>query len=92
MTPMHPQCARHFISIEAKEEHVKTKLHKKRLRLLRDAPYTQTEADAAAGLGTYVRPVRKEVPVTSLGVGVGVVNGMNEAVMEGEEDAPVVAR
>ncbi|KAL1935736.1 hypothetical protein VTP01DRAFT_4876 [Rhizomucor pusillus] len=45
------ECARHFISPDALIEHVRGKYHKKRLKLLKEEPYTQAEADAAAGLG-----------------------------------------
>ncbi len=34
---------------------MKTKSHKKRLKDLKDTPYTQKEAEAAAGLGEYDR-------------------------------------
>ncbi|KAJ3346547.1 hypothetical protein HDU91_007011 [Kappamyces sp. JEL0680] len=46
------ECARHFITASAKEEHLKSKLHKRRVKILTtETPYTQEEADAAAGLG-----------------------------------------
>lgn len=35
------------------EEHRRSKLHKRRIRDLRDTPYSQAEADAAGGLGSY---------------------------------------
>ena len=45
------ECARHFIDVTAKEEHLRTKLHKRRVKiLLTEQPYTQKEADAAGGL------------------------------------------
>jgi bud site selection protein 20 len=34
-------------------EHKRSKLHKKRIRQLKDEPYSQAEAEAAAGLGSY---------------------------------------
>lgn len=43
-------CARHFISDAALLVHMRTKLHKKRVKVLLEEPYTQREADAAAGL------------------------------------------
>ncbi|ORY99990.1 hypothetical protein BCR43DRAFT_511133 [Syncephalastrum racemosum] len=45
------ECARHFISQDALNEHIKGKTHKKRVKVLKEQPYTQAEADAAAGLG-----------------------------------------
>ncbi|CDH58657.1 bud site selection-related protein [Lichtheimia corymbifera JMRC:FSU:9682] len=45
------ECARHFITEAAFKEHIRGKLHKKRLKQLKEEPYTQAEADAAAGLG-----------------------------------------
>ena len=45
---------RHFIDEKSLSEHVKSKVHKRRLKeLSRAPPYTQEEADAAAGLGSY---------------------------------------
>jgi bud site selection protein 20 len=45
------ECARHFISLDSLTAHKSTKLHKKRVKvLLTEKPYTQKEADAAAGL------------------------------------------
>jgi len=48
-------CSRHFISKPALDTHLKTKLHKRRLKELKDKPYSQEEADAAAGLGRDTR-------------------------------------
>lgn len=48
-------CSRHFISRPALEVHLKTKVHKRRLKELKDKPYSQEEADAAAGLGRETR-------------------------------------
>ncbi|KAL9548081.1 hypothetical protein MBANPS3_005863 [Mucor bainieri] len=45
------ECARHFISETHLTEHLKSKLHKRRLKKLEDEPYTQEEADRAAGIG-----------------------------------------
>ncbi|KAL1920622.1 uncharacterized protein VTP21DRAFT_999 [Calcarisporiella thermophila] len=45
-------CARHFQSQTALDEHRQNKLHKKRLKLLQEEPYTQKEAEAAVGLTT----------------------------------------
>nr|KAJ3420563.1 N-alpha-acetyltransferase 30 [Polyrhizophydium stewartii] len=46
-------CARHFITPEALEDHRKTKLHKKRVRVLAtEQPYTQKDAELAVGMTT----------------------------------------
>ncbi|ORZ18114.1 hypothetical protein BCR42DRAFT_413180 [Absidia repens] len=45
------ECARHFINQGALDIHNRGKLHKRRVKKLQDEPYTQEEADAAAGLG-----------------------------------------
>lgn len=34
------------------DEHLKSKLHKKRVKLLQEEPYTQKDAEAAVGLYT----------------------------------------
>lgn len=44
------QCARHFISGKVLAAHKRTKPHKARLRELKEKPYTQAEAEAAAGM------------------------------------------
>jgi bud site selection protein 20 len=45
------ECARHFIDQASLDTHRTTKLHKKRVKVLKtEKPYTQKEADAAAGL------------------------------------------
>lgn len=46
------ECSRQFQSEPALQEHLKGKLHKKRLKLLKEAPYTHAESEAAGGLGT----------------------------------------
>ena len=43
-------CARYFISYKALEAHLKTKEHKKRVKTCSEIPYSQAEADMAAGL------------------------------------------
>ena len=47
------ECGRYFTDETSQEEHVKSKLHKRRLKELKDVPYTQEEADRAGGLGSY---------------------------------------
>jgi hypothetical protein len=69
---------RYFIDDEALTEHMRSKIHKRRsflsivspcshitrLKQLDMPAYTQKEADAAAGLGTYVAPVKQPIPET----------------------------
>ncbi|KAJ3023168.1 Bud site selection protein 20 [Thoreauomyces humboldtii] len=45
------QCARFFTDDVALVEHSKSKIHRRRLKELKDGPYTQKDAEAAAGLG-----------------------------------------
>jgi bud site selection protein 20 len=55
------ECNRYFISEHAINEHTRSKEHKKRLRELKEPPYTQAEAEAAVGLTTENRrPTRIE--------------------------------
>lgn len=49
------QCARYFESEVALKAHWKTKVHKRRLKDLKEPAYTQAEADAAVGLGVDKR-------------------------------------
>ncbi|XP_018422511.1 PREDICTED: zinc finger protein 593 [Nanorana parkeri] len=49
-------CARYFVDLKTLKEHFKTKVHKRRLKQLRDEPYTQEEAERAAGMGSYISP------------------------------------
>ncbi|KAI9269793.1 hypothetical protein BY458DRAFT_436532, partial [Sporodiniella umbellata] len=44
------ECARHFTNDTHLQEHLKSKLHKRRVKKLQDEPYTQEEADRAAGI------------------------------------------
>lgn len=48
-------CSRHFIDKATLQIHLKTKVHKRRLKELKEKPYSQEEADAAAGLGRETR-------------------------------------
>ena len=49
-------CQRHFTDATTLTRHTATKSHKQRLKALRETPFTQAEADAAAGLGIYTKP------------------------------------
>ncbi|CCI42927.1 unnamed protein product [Albugo candida] len=42
-------CARHFIDATTRDLHVRTKVHKRRLKDVRQEQYTQREADLGAG-------------------------------------------
>ncbi|KAI5842590.1 hypothetical protein DFP73DRAFT_106002 [Morchella snyderi] len=46
------ECAKYFESEWNMAQHTRGKNHKRRVRMLREEPYSQKEADAAAGLGT----------------------------------------
>ncbi|KAM0949669.1 putative transcription factor C2H2 family [Dioscorea sansibarensis] len=45
-------CDRYFANIEIRDEHFRSKRHKKRMKLMNGpAPHTQLDADLAAGMG-----------------------------------------
>ncbi|PIA37231.1 hypothetical protein AQUCO_03000073v1 [Aquilegia coerulea] len=45
-------CDRYFSNVAVRDEHFKTKKHKKRLKLMKGpAPHTQLDADLAGGMG-----------------------------------------
>ncbi|XP_078148132.1 zinc finger (C2H2 type) family protein isoform X1 [Carex rostrata] len=45
-------CDRHFYSDDVRQEHYKSKLHKKKVKKMNGpAPHTQVDADMAAGMG-----------------------------------------
>nr|XP_033812453.1 zinc finger protein 593 [Geotrypetes seraphini] len=54
-------CARYFVDIRSLKDHFKTKVHKRRLKQLAEEPYTQEEAERAAGMGSYFLPRKVEV-------------------------------
>lgn len=62
-------CAKYFISEPAIKEHFKGKPHKKRIKALKVEPYTQAEAERAAGMGSYVAPKPVEVSTQPLSTG-----------------------
>ncbi len=43
------QCAKYFVDKASLDHHTTGKNHKRRLKVLKDKPYTQEEAEAAAG-------------------------------------------
>jgi len=52
-------CSRYFIGKAALDTHFLSKTHKKRLKLLKEEPYTLEEAEAAAGLMREKKVSRK---------------------------------
>ena len=42
--------SRYFIDEESRKRHLVTKLHKQRIKILKEVPYTQEEAEWAAGM------------------------------------------
>jgi bud site selection protein 20 len=52
-------CAKHFINQRALDDHFKTKVHKRRMKALQDDPYTQEEAEIAAGHGSFKKTPAK---------------------------------
>ena len=55
-------CDRQFISAEALKTHMRSKPHKKRVKDLKEAPFTQAEADAAVGRGVDNRQKPATMP------------------------------
>ncbi|GMT25465.1 hypothetical protein PFISCL1PPCAC_16762, partial [Pristionchus fissidentatus] len=47
------ECNRYFTDDATLKIHVKSKVHKKRLKELKEVPYSQKEAEAAGGLGIF---------------------------------------
>ena len=54
-------CARYFIDDHALQEHFRTKLHKRRMKALETEPFTQAEAERAAGMGSFRAPKKFEI-------------------------------
>ncbi|XP_075051638.1 zinc finger protein 593 [Mixophyes fleayi] len=54
-------CARYFVDLKTLKEHFKTKVHKRRLKQLKEEPYSQEEAERAAGMGSYRPPKQIEI-------------------------------
>ncbi|OMJ76360.1 hypothetical protein SteCoe_24302 [Stentor coeruleus] len=44
------ECARYFVNSHSLQDHLKSKPHKKRLKELKEVPYSQEEAEKAAGM------------------------------------------
>jgi len=56
-------CAMFFQDQTSLDGHMRSKKHKKRLKQLRDEPYSIEEAEAASGLGRYKAPDLKRTKV-----------------------------
>lgn len=56
------ECAKWFESENSINSHRKGSTHKRRVKALKDEPYTQKEAEAAVGLRTDNGPCSDEVP------------------------------
>lgn len=55
-------CAKYFISQRALDDHFKTKVHKRRMKALENEPFTQEEAERAAGHGSFDKlPVKRKM-------------------------------
>jgi hypothetical protein len=59
----YPAIPRHFETDHALHSHWKTKIHKKRCKLLREPAYTIEEAERAAGLGRESKRAQHGVAV-----------------------------
>ncbi|NXK57049.1 ZN593 protein, partial [Chauna torquata] len=57
---------RYFVDLASMKEHFRSKVHKKRLKQLREEPYTQEEAERAAGMGSYIPPKKVHVQTQPL--------------------------
>ncbi|OMH83367.1 Zinc finger protein [Zancudomyces culisetae] len=44
------ECSKHFVNEESLSNHKRGKIHKKRVRILKEPAYTQKEAELAAGM------------------------------------------
>ncbi|XP_043259493.1 zinc finger protein 593 homolog [Colletes gigas] len=54
-------CARYFINNTALQDHVSTKVHKRRLKALELEPYSIEESERASGKGSYVAPEKRKI-------------------------------
>uniref|UniRef100_A0A8C5TKT2 Zinc finger protein 593 n=5 Tax=Passeriformes TaxID=9126 RepID=A0A8C5TKT2_9PASS len=66
LSPLLSHPRRYFVDLNSMKEHFRSKVHKKRLKQLREAPYTQEEAERAAGMGSYIPPKKVEVQTQPL--------------------------
>ena len=49
------ECARYFVTDEVLGNHKRTKVHKNRVKVVNEEPYTHADAEAAAGMGSLVK-------------------------------------
>ncbi|XP_053975490.1 zinc finger protein 593 homolog [Hylaeus anthracinus] len=54
-------CARYFINDTALQDHLSTKVHKRRLKALEQEPYSIEESERAAGKGSYISPQKRKI-------------------------------
>lgn len=55
-------CAKYFIDEKAMSDHFKTKVHKRRIKALEVEPYTEKEAELAAGRGSFKNlPIKRKL-------------------------------
>ncbi|XP_014771291.1 zinc finger protein 593 [Octopus bimaculoides] len=59
-------CSKYFISNFAMKEHFRGKPHKRRIKELKTEPYSQAEAERAAGMGSYIAPKTVHVETQQL--------------------------
>ncbi|XP_055343933.1 zinc finger protein 593-like [Paramacrobiotus metropolitanus] len=59
------ECARYFVDTGALGVHQKSKVHKQRVRELKTVPFSQKEAEAAAGMGSYFAPQPRPETIAS---------------------------
>lgn len=57
-------CAKYYIDQRALDDHFKTKVHKRRMKALEDEPYTEKEAEMAAGHGSFTYKPPKRIMET----------------------------
>ena len=56
-------CERYFMNMSDLAKHERSKLHKKRLKYLKEPQYSHAEAEQAGGLGSYRTPQAPVYPV-----------------------------
>lgn len=58
------QCARYFVEEKALKDHMRSRVHRKKVKMLREVPYTTEEAERAAGMGSYtLTSTKPQLPV-----------------------------
>eukprot|EP00911_Craspedida_sp_UC1_P000656 UC1_evm6s502 len=80
-------CTKHFIDAFALAGHLKSKVHKRRVKQLREGAYTIADAEAAAGMGSYVKRDKFDVPNIAVGVDAEVILGSPGEAVSGMEEA-----